>query len=561
MDYFGYLNLLNGDRYFNIPLQSKDKVIKLLSEKLNLAQAEELYNALHIEIWAEYKYWFNDNDIKDEIDAALIKKHFKLDYFNLLTYQTVLNKLDRGLIEPDEFNSFIIPIYSCILQHVYDKWKSINKNACELKIQDTFMIPSWFEDILPLFSGVGRDKFTNHYKDHQDAIEYRKVNKVESYIYKIKLKKYIYDIYIQKKLLIMHFDVKTNSNHESEIIINDELIKIILQILNDAFSPKGLFYLLSLYCYCDKHGRQNKIDTTLKDYIEQGLFLGEKGQVKQKTKQDIVRMLKIFSIIRISNTPNTKKYERYRRRPVGFYHLEKLFITKSITTSTFTLRHYFPYGHLKSEGNYYLLPTTLCKESFVTLGLKFYLLIYFIIQWSELKNHTKNYRLIDLIKMCNIENYGISTTCVKDEYYDDVIEYNDRQLKLLLKTIHYMKSTGYVGDWIYVTNTGKVLYNKSEISKRKQWMDDSIVIQPPNWFERFTYEIKNNKLKFTSNPIPQKVITGKTIRDHRKSMNMTQKEYAPLLGITPEYLSQLEKGKRPISKEMQKRFIELMNKK
>jgi len=548
MEYFGYLNLLNGDRQFDIPLHSKDKVIYLLSKKLNLEQAEELYDYLPIELWAEYKFWFRDSDIIDEIVDTLLGKKFKLDYFDSLTYQTVLKKLNQGLIDLDVYNSFIIPIYSYILQHVYDKWKSINKKACDQKFENTFMIPSWLSYILPLFSGVGRSKFTHDSEYNLNPISFDA--RIKVYIYTITMNGIDYIIYINRKNLFEYYNFDKGQPKKSGTVIDDSIKKIICKLLDDAFSPKGLYYLLTIYFYYNKHGKENKIKTSLTHFIKETMPFIKK--IKSNKINDIIRMMKIFSIIRIS------KYNR-GRRPVGFFKSSSFIPSKSRRTYQLKMVDFFYYNYLNRDDGFYLLPEKICEESFVNDSLKYYLLIYLIEQWLNKKQHEHYYLIKDLIKICNIENYGVSIPYM-EEFNRRGSEYNKKQFELLIETISYMKKMGYIGDWLYKPKNGKRIVDKSKIVIRPQWVDDLIAIPPPDWFLRFTYENEKDRLRFYKKEPPPKKYSGLDVKNLRKEMRMTQKKFSRLLGVSAVTLIKNEKMDY-VTDYIQKKINKMLNSK
>jgi DNA-binding XRE family transcriptional regulator len=49
------------------------------------------------------------------------------------------------------------------------------------------------------------------------------------------------------------------------------------------------------------------------------------------------------------------------------------------------------------------------------------------------------------------------------------------------------------------------------------------------------------------------------LRGARKRENLTQKELASLIGISQTHISEMEHGKRPIGREMAKRFAKALN--
>jgi len=52
---------------------------------------------------------------------------------------------------------------------------------------------------------------------------------------------------------------------------------------------------------------------------------------------------------------------------------------------------------------------------------------------------------------------------------------------------------------------------------------------------------------------------GVALRGARKRENLTQKQLANLIGISQTHISEMEHGKRPIGKEMAKRFARSLN--
>lgn len=52
--------------------------------------------------------------------------------------------------------------------------------------------------------------------------------------------------------------------------------------------------------------------------------------------------------------------------------------------------------------------------------------------------------------------------------------------------------------------------------------------------------------------------TGKLLADTRLGENITQQELAKLTGIPQRYISEMENGKRPISKDAAKKFAKIL---
>jgi ribosome-binding protein aMBF1 (putative translation factor) len=66
-----------------------------------------------------------------------------------------------------------------------------------------------------------------------------------------------------------------------------------------------------------------------------------------------------------------------------------------------------------------------------------------------------------------------------------------------------------------------------------------------------------SKLGFTNiSDVPSDV--GKLLADTRLGKNITQQELATLTGIPQRYISEMENGKRPISKEAAKKFAKTL---
>ena len=54
-------------------------------------------------------------------------------------------------------------------------------------------------------------------------------------------------------------------------------------------------------------------------------------------------------------------------------------------------------------------------------------------------------------------------------------------------------------------------------------------------------------------------LPGVSLRASRAKENLTQKQLAELVGIPQRHISEMENGKRPIGKEMAKRFGKVLN--
>jgi len=560
--YLSDLFIINGDRYYDVSLKTRSDVISVLSNILNPEQAKELYDALPIEVWVENTCWCTRKDIFDKIENTLIEKEFRLDYFGSLSCQSAQKRFEQGSDENKKFYRLITIISTYIVQHVYTRWVYLNRIASELKIENTFMVPAWLGTIVPLFSGVGVNKFKQEKSYNQKVISFNK--KLEKYTCKIILNNKRFFIYIRLNDLTRYMDYLLMLEKSHREKINNE--SFIIDMLDQAFSNKGLFYLLSIFCYYEKYGRSNKIDSTISEFVAK--TFPKTKQTKQERINYIIRILVTFRIIKISFTR--------MRRPVSMFSSVNFKKKGNMRTFQFQCELFFNYEYLKDERNNYLLPDFICKENLTKNKLIYFLTILFMSEWVNSKKHVIEYRINDLIRTCNIEFNNIPDKDEKDEEgveeSESFILYmekenikntndnklNERHFTLILKTIRYMKANGYIGDWRYLDNNLNVT-PKPERNRKFNWSADIINITPPIWFIKFR---KINKIKtiyhFHEKPFMKKKYTGEEIKQIRKTMNENIKEFSKRLDISPGYLSRIENMKiKIINDAIQNKIYEL----
>ncbi len=544
--YLNGLNLLNGDLYFDdIELDTKHAVIKKLKEVLSTKQANELYDELPIQEWVDNKFWLTEKEIINKIEEVIIEKRFKLKYFQEATLDTIKSEYDYAispkrkddipfpyfsLDDENYIQIFLATISTTIAQHVYGKWATANKKTLNIKQENMFIIPSWFGGILPLFSGVGNNKF--YYDCGLNGITYDELKK--SFNCEIKIDKIIYCVRIKKADLINYKFIKKSKTIDEDKDIN-ETKKKLLRLLDKSFSSKGLLLLLTIFLFIEKNGRTNIVETTINKVFRE--TISKKSQLKERNLKEYIDLICAFSIFKISRIIENKI-----PREVSFLESTEIIPSRSVRTYRIKIHISRIYHRTKEGYDCYILPDNICKENIKQYRLKFFLLIFIIKQLIDSKALEIDYKIYELIKFARLDDYGLGGIS------------NTKQLNLIINTISYMKKNGYIGDWYtYLKNKeNRIIHFKQ--SKKDEWKDYSIVISHPDWFTK--YAVVDYEKDYRIVKKKQEIIkyTGSDLKAFRKEVKMTQEELASLLKVSRNWLSKLENNKEMITRETQNTF-------
>ncbi len=567
--YLENLDLLHGDLYYDdIKLDLKRNTIRTLKKeaKLETKQANDLYNALPIQKWANNKLWVNYGEIYDKVEAVIIDSKFKLKYFKIKDHEPPTLSLVIAEYEfatyvnscpekyPDfEFpyfsldddynyiNIFLIIISTIIAQHVYAKWEYINKNACNIELENMFIIPAWVSLFAQLFSGVSGKKFSQYFELNKCAIDIKGgIFYCDIELYDLTASreakgnpKSDFRIFVDESDLINYNLIKkytesTINENEADLKNKQQFVKL----LDKVFSPKGLLCLLKIFLFIEKSGRPNIKEASLED-----IFV----DIKKSTIKEYIEIITALSIIKIMKVNKS--------RAIGFLESIELKPTRSLRTYSIKIRLSRLYKRCVAGYNCYILPDAICNEILKNNKLKFFLLIFFLEQWVKTKQPEIDYKIDELIKIAKIEDYSAG---------ESGGIFNVRQYELLLDTLSYMKRKGFIGDLrVYLNNKDNIISLRDK-PKRNAWKDYSITITSPVWFVKYAIGNHQGEYIILKKAPPIKTITAANIKKFREVVEWTSVKLANKLEVSPRWLRFLETGQKKISKQIEDKLHKIL---
>ncbi|MFH0975863.1 MAG: helix-turn-helix transcriptional regulator [Spirochaetota bacterium] len=573
-----------------IPKKSitKETTIKDMTQYFDKEQAKKLFNALPLYEWVKCKQYFHTADIYETIKETIERLEIKLKKFDNLTLEEIYNWSDYYDAEhivdifkcpPTKENinnitgEYIADITLIILCYVESQWEKRNQDIDSIIYSEVFPIPLWLKLYLPLFSGVAEDKFGRD-RGFFDNLEF--TTQKDQYIIKIDYLGITYSLSLDKSSLEKYYFGKLKDENFKTV---ENFIK---SLMNEAFSPKGLRYLLAIFLNFERKGRQREIDGSMADYLK---GLKAKGiQIKDYEKKDFIKILFVFSNVYILAKPNKSvnkiNIHKYDQRSKVFfsYSGDKLEIYKLDFEPTindirkFRLRLKLNKTYF-DENNYTILPKAIVKEGIGENYLIFFLMTNLALQWVACEDIIIS--VTDLIKRCGLDSYAEKESSGS---------YGAKRIEMLEGTLEKLRKKGYIGEWITVKeeDSSKIKNKKSRLNKIKypiinlesntkkkpykvikqkpselvdnQWSECSIHIAKPTWLSKKISNY-NDTHYYRLSKLEQEVYSGSEIREFRKINNIKQKDLANKLGIAASLLARIEKKDSNLRKELNNKFI------
>ncbi len=534
---------------YDINTKTKGGTIKALSSLLGNEIATQLYNHLPINLWANHKHWVSYSIIQNEIINVMMKNKYKIHKFNNDDLETILQRYNKAiqllgiddgsikeifpyysLTDDDDFlREYLNNLTLVIAQHVNARWEDINKRALSIRKEDLFPIPGIISPFLPLFAGVKINKISLGEDEYPKCYLFNEVN--DYFIIEISVSDDKFVLQIKKSAIKeYYYNLKKN---------------IYLMLLDKAFSPKGLLYLLAIFLSIEENGRNGSIDESMTDFFKRI----KTGQIKKEQIEDLIDILFVFGNIQIKHLP---KSANGRGRFIKFFDYYGDLKKTDIRTFRIKLKSWRnTYDSYIQNHNFTILPKQIIREPLSNNALKFFILTFLsFYHWLNNEDDIK-ISIKDFISICALDTYG------------NPDGYDKKQIKRLEKDIEYLKIRGYIGEWCSdrtnQENSIDLLFEKpSQYVLQNTWKEYSIIITKPIWIYTTTGIYGDRRKIFLDYPLKRK-ITGSEIIDLRRRDRLTQNKLAEILHLSRQTISQIESNRKKPSSKIARKLIELIS--
>jgi hypothetical protein len=571
---------------------TKKETISELIQYFDVEQAVQFFNILPTDEWIKCKQYLRSSDIYKTVKETIERLEIRLKKYDSRTLKEIYNWQDSYDAEDAEnianifkcpptkenieniTGEYIADITLIILCYAESQWKRRNTKIDSIVYDEVFPIPFWLKMYLPLFSGVAEDKFGRD-RGFFDNLEF--TTQKDQYIIKIDYLGITYLLSLDKSSLEKYYFGK----------LKDENFKTVenflRSLMNEAFSPKGLRYLLAIFLSFEENGRQIEIEERMADFFKR--LNAKKTQIKDDEKEDFLKILFVFSNVYKVTEPiiNVKEKNVSQRKAIFFsysgdeFKIGRLgFDLKVNDIRNFRLRLKLNKTYF-NENKYAILPKAIVKEGIGEDNLIFFLMTNLALHWVATEDIVISVK--DFITRCGLNSYA----------EDDTGSNDVKKIIRLEKTLENLRKNSYIGEWITVkkessskkekkkSKSEKIKYpiillknnafkgpyrlmkqNPSELLVDKQWLECSIHIVKPNWLSRKSTNYKD-KHYYRLSKLEQNVYiySGSETREFRKINNMEQKDLAKRLGIKAPLLCKIEKMNFKLNKELNEKFIKI----
>jgi len=329
--------------------------------------------------------------------------------------------------------------------------------------------------------------------------------------------------------------------------------------IKKAYGPEGLRHLMGLLIGLEENFRSGTLNWNINEHLGRLGYRKKQGGAYdlslKETACEIVNIFTSFCITAHRKTGNKTRIKAEKLFSLDGFEIEAEELTSdtlkeglldgkgtlTIRATDFWYRNAFdpPEG---GAPQYTKLLKKIAQENHTNHPLTIYLAPLLAVFW-RINPKGKQLRIKSLMNWCNLD-YRTQR--------DGGSGNRMRDIKKLEAELNYMKSNGYLGDWV---GSG----DKPLPSDCKDPLNCVIDMTPPDWLKKEFLAIESKKEEFKQ--IDQAKDDGIIALDDFQRLfhntSMTVKEFGNHLGVSRQMISYILNGKRTISRKLSKKVYEV----
>ena len=324
---------------------------------------------------------------------------------------------------------------------------------------------------------------------------------------------------------------------ESLFALDDRIREEALAIqIKRTFKAQGVRHLLGLVIGLEDAGRTGTFLWNINDHLKRlGLNKMAGGAYPPEEKRTATEIVRIFSSLFITSKDQD---QRGKETIIGkkLFSMDGFYLEKfqnEIVNETIELRatdFWYKNAFQSPDGKapqYTKLLREVVKENHRNHPLTIYLTPLLAIWWRM--NPVRKLSIQSIMYWCNLD-------------YSHKNRNRMRDLQDLEAELNYMKGKGYLGEW---TNSGETPLP----SGCRDPFNCILTLSPPEWLQDELKAITDKRERFTliANTPPLSQDQFKTAFE---KTGLSRRQFANTLGISPQMVSYLLKGKRKVTPEI-----------